>query len=483
MFDTLPGPEEILRRSWKNFSEHLGPMVGAILIMIALFVAAYIVLMGAMFALMYFLRGNQVWFQVANNGITGVFTIAFLWAYIGYARFNLEIMRGAEPNLMTLFTQWRLIPAYLLTNSFMTLVSFVFTLPFMALIAGPVYAVWDKQDPKWAFIVGGVGVLIMIIVTIPLGAAAMVSVLFAIDREIDPVASVVAGVRAMRGNVLWVYVMAILLFLLYIAASVVACTGVGAIVAFPFMTLVGLHCYLALADAIEAELEGEAAPAKAEAIEAAPEAPEGEAPESEAAEGPGGEVGAPVEEPGDNPYAPPAAKVEGPQAFQPADGRPRPQPLPQDAQRYRPTAPAKVTAIAIVCLIPWILAGGNPFSGAFVGFALGRQLGAPDWVGIVAGFGGLTLCGVAAIVVLLLGHRGRREAIVDRAGLAVDGNEFWTGVRLRWDELRGFRISPAGVELYLHGFWGWIWRPVVPTRERETHDLVEKLEAHGIMRI
>jgi len=476
----LPGPSEILDRSWKVFSEHLGPMLGAVLIGIGIFIAFYIVLLITMFGLMFLFRGNQMVFQLVNNAVTGVFTVAVLWAYIGYARFNLEIMRGAEPNLMTLFNQYRLIPNYFLTNALVTMVSFLAFTPLVALAAGPVAALWDPNNPLPAVGVGVLTFLVGVVVLVPLSAAMVMSALFTIDRELDPVASVIAGLRTVRGNIGWIYTMFFLLVAAYLASSVLMCTGIGALLAIPFMTLMGLHCYEALASSIEAELVGEG-PAPTPEPEPQP-AEEPSAPE------PAQEVGAPVgavEDAGDNPYAPPSAKVEGPIQTRGSSllGRPAPEPLPVDAHRYRPEAPAKVTKVAIVCLIPWILAGGNPFSGAVIGFTLGRMLGFPSWAGAVAGFGGLTLCGVAAIVVLLLGHRGRREVIVDQAGIAVDGNTFWTGVRLRWDELRGFRISPRGVELYLQGAWGWIWRPVVPTRERETHDLVEKLEGHGIMRI
>lgn len=499
---SLPGPSEILDRSWRDFSEHLGPMLGAVLIGIGIFVAIYIVLMIGMFGLLFLFRGNQVLFQVANNALSGVVTVVFLWGYIGYARFNLEIMRGAEPNLMTLFNQWRLLPHYFLTNALVTMISFLALAPFAALAAGPCVALWDPQNPIPAIGVGLLVFLVSIVVMVPLSAAMVMAALFTIDRELDPVASLMAGFRCVRGNILWTYLIWLLLLATYLATGVVACTGVGALVAIPFMTLVVLHCYEALAKHAEAPLVGRPAPdAPVEAVEPVESVESVESVEAGAQT----EVGTPVQatsedattakdEPKpDNPYAPPSAELAGPSAgpsagpkaesSASAPGRPAPQPLPQDAHRYRPEAPARVTKVAIVCLIPWILAGGNPVSGAVVGFAVSRMLGFPSWAGAIAGFGGLTLCGVAALVAIYLGHRGRREAIVDEGGLVVDGNAFWTGVRIRWDELRGFQISPRGVEVYLQGAWGWIWRPIVPTRERETHDLVETLEGHGILRL
>jgi hypothetical protein len=479
----LPSPTELFERSWRDFSEHLGPMLGAVLIGIGIFIAFYIVLVAAMFGLMFLLRGNQVWFQILNNAVTGVFTVVFLWGYIGYARFNLEIIRGAEPNLMTLFNQWRLIPNYFLTNSLVTQLMFLALIPFTALAAGPVAALWDPNNPFPAIGVGAVAYLILIVALVPLSAGTMMAAMFTIDRELDPVAAIMAGLRAVPGNIGWIYQAFLFLFAVGIGTSFLACTGVGALVAIPFTTLLILHCYLALADRLEAQLAGEKADPSAVV---APE-PEVADPADPADSAEKAEVGSPVEDEGANPYAPPSAKVEGPtlasQRLETPLGRPAPQALPKDARCYRPAAPASVTMIAIGCLIPWVMAGGNPFSGAMVGYMVARPLGIPSWAGAVAGFGGLTLCGIAAIVVLVLGYRGRRDAVVDEAGLVVDGNRFWTGLRLRWDELRGFRISPRGVEIYLRGGWGWIWRPVVPTRERETHDLVEKLEGHGVMRL
>ncbi len=474
---TLPGPSEILDRSWRDFSEHLGPMVGAVLIGFGLLVALYFVVGIAMFGLMYLFRGNQMVFQLVNNAVTGVFTVAFLGFYIGYARFNLEIMRGAEPNLMTLFNQWRLVPNYFLTNALVTMISFLTFIPFVALAAGPIAALWDQSNPWPALGVGVVTFAVMTVVLVPLSAGLITAALFTIDRELDPIASVVAGLRTVRGNVGWIYMTFFLLVGAYFATTVLLCTGIGALVAIPFMTLMVLHCYEGLAQTVEAELAGQAAEVAPETVGEEPSALQ------PAEEGPAEE--APEKTSNDNPYAPPSAKVDGPTqaSARQVVGRPAPQLLPADARRYRPEAPAKVTKIAIVCLIPWILAGGNPFSGAVIGFMLGRMLGFPSWAGAIAGFGGLTLCGLAAIVVLFLGHRGKRDVIVDEAGLALDGNAFWTGVRLHWHELRGFRISPRGVELYLQGAWGWIWRPIVPTRERDTHDLVEKLEGQGILRI
>lgn len=475
---SMPSPTDIFSRAWGTLSEHLGMMVVAVLAGIGVFIAFYIVLMIAMVGLAFALGPNSIAFQIGNNVVGGVFGVAILWGYVGYFRFNLDIIRGAEPDLMTLFNQWRLVPNYFLTNAVVQIVMFAWILPVSAVAAGPVAALWDKANPFPALAVGFSCLFVAYLAFVPVFVGSSAGAMFSIDRELDPLASMMGGLRAIRGKIGWCYSFAIMFFFFTMVSIIPLMTCVGILVVLPFSTLVMVHAYLALAESVEAELVGEIA-------KAAPETAIDEAPDTEALEEgeptPGKALGTPVDS--SNPYSPPSAKVDRPATLSGAPGRPAPAPLPQDAKRYRPDAPAGATGPAIVCLIPWILAGGNPFSGAMIGYLVARMIGYPDWAGAIAGFGALMLCGVAALVVMLLGNRGHREAIVDQAGVAVDGNQFWTGVRLQWSELRGFRISPRGVELHVKGFWGYFWRPIVPSRERETHDLVETLEARGVMRV
>lgn len=527
---TLPQPIEIFERAWHDFSEHLGVMVGSMFIMGGIFMALYVVVIVAIVGAMFALRGDQLLFQVVQNAVSGIFGLAVLWGYVGFMRFNLEIARGAEPQLATLFKGARILPNYFLTNSVVQLVMILFMLPIAAVVALPVWALWDTSGTFQANLPAiGAGLamfVVLIVAMIPISSASTVSIFFSIDRELDPLASIMAGLRAVRPHVLWTYKFAILSIMIGLAAFVLAMTGIGMLVVIPFTTLAGVHYFLAFAEVLEAELqeseatvapaeeggdkaeEGEAAQVEGEAL------PEGQA-EAASSEGdnavtprvggalasPEGQaVGEPVSEPPSpedpsepreagekadlDPYRPPAVEVSNAPSGSAAPGRPQAAPLPAGTKRHRgEPGSSSITAIAITCLVPWVLCGGNPFSGIVVGFFLARRFGFPDYLGVTAGIGVLLLCGVAALVVLLVGHRGRRDVIQDDDGFALDGNSAWTGLRLAWAEIRGFRITGRGVELFPKGRWGWIWRPVVPSRERDTHDLVETLESHGVMRV
>ena len=536
MQTSLPEPTEIFARAWGTLSEHLGILVASVFIMGGLFVALYILLMIAMFGAVFGLRGDPLLFQVVNNAISGVFGILILWGYIGFAQFTLELARGAEPQLMTLFRGLRALPNYFLTNSVVQLISLLLFLPIVGVVAIPVYALWDTSATTAQAMFQanlpamGLGLALfasMMLAMIPLTAASTVSIYFAMDRDLDPLASMTAGLRAVRPHIVWTYKFGALAMVVGLAMGAGAMTCIGLVVVIPFVFLFTAHYYLAFAEVVEAQLvaderaaasaasaeesvataeasaetvaeasaetvvveetAGAAEPHPADALDApsaadaAPTGPAGSV---------GGQVGGEPEfdaksDPKSNPYQPPDAPVyrrpdRSHEVHEP--GQVLAAPLPPGARRFRADPSGAVTPIAVACLVPWVLAGGNPFSGVVVGYLLARRFGFPDYLGAVTGVGVLLLCGVAALVVLLIGWRGRREVIVDGDGFALDGNERWTGQRLAWSEIRGFRITGRGVELFPRGPWGWIWRPVVPTQDRDTHDLVEALEARGVLR-
>lgn len=480
----MPDPWSLYVSAWETFRERLSSFMGVQLIFYGAIIAIYIVVGLGTFGSFFLLRGNPIAAQVVQNFITGVVGVVILWLNAGLFRFHLAASRGVAPAFETVFKEHRLVPNYFLLNAAATVVALVAYIPGAAVIGPLIYGL-IQADVPWQGVaaIGMLAALVYFVLLTPILLAVATSALFLIDRDLDPIAAVVAALRAVRPYVGWSYYFAFVSLVVGLALGVIGgvlgvlTCGYGALLVFSYLILVQCEFYGQLATRLEAQLRGpeganpSPADVSAQATEQGSAPPEGAAASPLTAEGGGNP----------NPYAPPRADVELIQAA--GDGLQRAAPVPAGCQEFRgPPVPSGVGAAALAFLAPWVVAGGNPFSGAVIGFQLGRQLGMPNWLGGLAGGGGLMACGLAAFATLLVGYRGRRRVVVDLDGFAVDRTPFWGGSRLGWSALASFRTSGVGVELRPRGLWGWIWRPVVPTQERETHDLVALLEEAGVPR-
>lgn len=486
MPSVMPDPWTIYASALETFRARLSSFLGVQLMVYFGGIGAYIGIAAVTLAGFFLFRGYPIVGQVLQNLTGGVFGIVFLWLNAGLVRFHLTAHRGGTPAFEGIVKEHRLVPSYFLLNAAVTVVGLLVYLPGASAIGGLVYALHRAGAAPPIFIVTGVVLgLVYVFALLPLFAAMTVSAFFLIDRELDPIAAVLASLRAIRPHVAWCYHFGLVTILVYLALGVVGVVvgaltcGYGMLLLISYLILVQCEVYEQLSKRLAAQLRGDE-PSEGEPASA------GIGSEVEAdPEGAGdlkGDLGEerPALDPKANPYAPPAAAVEVVLA---AEGRELAAAPPAGCVELTgPPLPPGVLGGALVFLIPWVIAGGNPFSGGVIGFQLSRQLGIPTWVGGLGGAGGLLACGLAAFVVLLVGYRGRRRVVVDLDGFALDRTPYWTGTRLSWRDVASFRTTGLGVELKPRGLFGLFWRPIAPTQERETHDLVTRLEEAGIPR-
>lgn len=190
-------------------------------------------------------------------------------------------------------------------------------------------------------------------------------------------------------------------------------------------------------------------------------------------------------------YAGLAGALERTAAVSPRQGPPRPRTANAEAEvkaeadlaprRFTPSGPGSAW-------LPWLalplllLPLGTPFWGP----ALWELLRTSDlplatWAAIPT----VHAVGLAGGLALLRAHqRGRRAVVMDRAGLLLDVGPDWPGTRLGWLRLRGYALEEDGVRLVLEGRWFSRWLgPLVPARDRDAHDLVTQLEQRRVQRL
>lgn len=467
MKESLPDPWEIIQRGWRSTIPQFGTLLGAWAVFFAILIGiSGVTTVGIQLA---FFR-DRVLVQVVSNSVNGLLGIGFLWLYAGLLKIHLAVARGERAVFSDLFGQGRLLGSYLLTNSLVQVVVFLLYVP-VAVIAGPPTGYLLSQGAIGpALIVGGAFLIVAVILILPVVVATLNALFFVIDREHDPVAAIVAGFHSIRGQSWWCVRFGLwgaALYLAFIVFAVVTC-GLGLVTILflaPFGLLVSCHLYLALSEELEATIKGPA--------------PVKEEPPSDDAYAPPSDV--PV-------YQRPSARYEppsGPEFGSEAAPRRVELVVPGGADFFPPRSISSAAVpIAILLFVPWFAAGGSPIGMGVAGWWIARRLGFPQWIGITSGVGALMLCGVAALVLLMLAFRGRRAAVMDTQGFCLDVTPHWQGIRVRWFDLAGFRITGQGVRLYLRNRWlRWIWSPVLPCSDRQAHDVVSTLESHKVFRV
>ncbi len=110
--------------------------------------------------------------------------------------------------------------------------------------------------------------------------------------------------------------------------------------------------------------------------------------------------------------------------------------------------------------------------------------GGTAWLVAVGGLTLLLLPSVALSVLMLGWHARHRSALVDDHGVLFDHGPRWTGARLSWRRIAGFRVRADGVALIVLGRpWTRLWSPLVPLTPADTSRFVDALEARKIRRL
>lgn len=460
----LPSPGTIFARAWRSARAHAGPLLFTWVVFTVVTVALrYFV---AKFARQ--LGGDQFAAWAGTNLADGLIGLLGVWVFLGLTRMHLEAARGQRPALGTLFGGGALFATYLLTAS---LVQAALALVFFpaSWIASEAALQLARFNPVSELAYGAGFLLVTVIAIFPLLVAASNALFFALDAEQDPLAALTSGLHSVRGRVGWTLRLGglalslVLLGLVGLGLGLWGWTKVGAapgllallllassLLIATFALLCSAHAYLALSQVLEAQLQGDDAASDVEAVAS-------------------DRFG---------PLTPKSAPTEI------RARRPRLE-LPRGARYFprRTVAPATIP-LALVLLLPWVVAGGNPLTAGIAGYELAGRLGLDSALGASTAVGGLILSGLAALLLLALSFRGRRALVLDAEGFALDVTPHWQGVRVRWAEIAGFRITGRGVQLRLrHRLWRWLWRPVVPVQGRPAHDVVEVLEAQQVFAV
>lgn len=76
-----------------------------------------------------------------------------------------------------------------------------------------------------------------------------------------------------------------------------------------------------------------------------------------------------------------------------------------------------------------------------------------------------------------------RPALLDDDGVLLGYKEQFSGFRLRWSQVLGYKLRTKGIELVLKGrpWTRWVLAPMLVCDERVAHDVTVILEQHGIV--
>lgn len=148
-----------------------------------------------------------------------------------------------------------------------------------------------------------------------------------------------------------------------------------------------------------------------------------------------------------------------------------------------PTPPRWLKALQLLLVAPALAWAEDPSGAGQATVSLVTQLSTlPWWVGLGA-FGGVFL--IPSLGAFLLARHEawiRGSCDIDQVGVRLGVTERWRGQEIPWERVRGFRVRSDGVRLALDTRKPLLrlFGPLVRTQDRQTHELVEQLEAMGL---
>jgi hypothetical protein len=141
--------------------------------------------------------------------------------------------------------------------------------------------------------------------------------------------------------------------------------------------------------------------------------------------------------------------------------------------------------LAVLVLAPVMAAGGSPFGAIQWCIELAtRYLSLPMWFGFAMAFGLFTVPSLTAFALLRGRYVGSRGAALEERWVTFGATERWRGVRVRWKDVEGFRLTGDGVMLTVRGQWWTRWfGPVIRSEGELTHQVVVSLEERKIFNL
>lgn len=149
-----------------------------------------------------------------------------------------------------------------------------------------------------------------------------------------------------------------------------------------------------------------------------------------------------------------------------------------------PPPPRLLSAVVAILVFPVAALVALPCIPLYVGMALAKLLpDLPAWLVVAATSALIVVPSLAFCLALWHQYAQYRPALLDERGVLLGYTEAFSGFRVRWDQIRGYKLRPRGIELVLarRPWTRWTLAPMVLCDERVAHDVTVILEKHGIV--
>jgi hypothetical protein len=149
-----------------------------------------------------------------------------------------------------------------------------------------------------------------------------------------------------------------------------------------------------------------------------------------------------------------------------------------------PPVPTQLKLVLSVLAPPVAVLGANPCMVLVLIAPLMQAFpDVPRWALAAAAVAFVTVPSLALCLAVWHQYLQYRPALLDEKGVLLGHTSKWSGSRVAWEQLEGYKIRPRGVELVLKGrpWTRWFLAPMLPCEERLQHDVTVLLEQRGIV--
>jgi len=397
---------ELMRAGWRALASQPGASIGGFMLSMGVMSLVILVMIAPVFYAAWLSQNApallpRVPAQVALVGWQVVFITVLLvfttWTTLGLTVVYLKIVRGQRPHARDVFGQGKLLAAGLT----LLLIEYGCTT---------------------------LGTLFCYVPGLLLTSLFSLSILFLVDRGLDPFSAMRAS-----ANAVWGWSTVLKLLLLYLFMTVLGAFLITLPIVIPWAVLMFTIVYVELSDRVTCPWCSEKA---APVVELCPYCDE------ELAPSPTWEVKVPA----------------------------------------RPV-PRWIEVAAFFLLIPLLAVGGNPVGGVIPGLQLGGyfQGAVPLVAGFGVGLGAVMIPSIAATLLLYHRYSSFRPVELDDWGCVFGKSDAWEGVRIPWRRVEGFRLTGHGIMLKIdkQPWTRWLG-PLIRSDDLLTHEIVVALEQKEI---
>lgn len=149
-----------------------------------------------------------------------------------------------------------------------------------------------------------------------------------------------------------------------------------------------------------------------------------------------------------------------------------------------PPVPRQLKLITTLLVPPVAALGANPCMVFVIAIPLMEAFpDVPRWAIVAAAVAFVTVPCLALCLVMWQQYLQYRPALLDEKGVLLGHTSKWSGSRVRWEQIQGYKVRPRGVELVLQGrpWTRWFLAPLLRCEERQQHEVVVLLEARGVL--